>query len=132
MSDANQTDGTEAAAEAGGADTSAARGPSPSASDAPHGEASNAVAAAKANATAGTDGSGRTTDHADGQAAGPASAKPAAARVANRPSPMRPMEHPGGAAGSQASASLTPVQRALVARGDRRELLDFLRRRRGA
>jgi hypothetical protein len=30
------------------------------------------------------------------------------------------------------AAKLTPVQRALVARGDRRELLDFLRRRRGA
>jgi hypothetical protein len=125
MSDENQRDGAEAVA--GGAE---AGGASASASDAPpdEGDADGFAAGAKA----GADGSSRTTEHAQAQAAGHAAAKPATTRVLNRPSPMRPMEHPGGAAGSEVAAKLTPVQRALVARGDRRELLDFLRRRRGA
>jgi hypothetical protein len=131
MSDASKTDGADAAAVAGGVEAGAASGASAGASDAAAGEANDADGVATL-AKKGADGSGRTIEHAEGQAAGHAPAKPAAARVVNRPSPMRPMEHPGGAAGSEAAAKLTPVQRALVARGDRRALLDFLRRRRGA
>jgi hypothetical protein len=131
MSDGSKTDGAEAAAVSGDVGANAASGASAGASDAAAGEANDAGGFAAA-VKAGADGSSRTTEHAQAQAAGHAAVKPATARVLNRPSPMRPMEHPGAAAGSEAAAKLTPVQRALVARGDRRELLDFLRRRRGA